>query len=120
LPATVSDSSQLQQVFLNILNNAIDAIGKDGEISVKTSHNAEEEQIVIIIADNGPGIANDQLDRVFEPFFTTKEAGMGTGLGLSISYTIVEKLGGRIMVASEVGKGTAFTIHIPVIKQEKL
>jgi len=120
LPATVSDSSQLQQVFLNILNNAIDAIGKDGEISVKTSHNAEEEQIVIIIADNGPGIANDRLDRVFEPFFTTKEAGMGTGLGLSISYTIVEKLGGRIMVASEVGKGTAFTIHIPVIKQEKL
>lgn len=120
LPATVSDSSQLQQVFLNIFNNAIDAIGKDGEISVKTTHNSKDEQIVITITDNGPGISNDQLDRVFDPFFTTKEVGMGTGLGLSISYTILDKLGGRIMVASEVGKGTAFTIYIPVIKQEKL
>lgn len=120
LPATVSDSSQLQQVFLNILNNAIDAISKDGEINVKTTHNSKDEQIVITISDNGPGISNDQLDRVFDPFFTTKEVGMGTGLGLSISYTIIEKLGGRILIASEVGKGTAFTIYIPVVKQEKL
>jgi len=120
LPTTVSDSSQLQQVFLNIFNNAIDAVGKDGEISVKTTYNSKDEQIVITIADDGPGISSDQLDRVFDPFFTTKEVGMGTGLGLSISYTIVEKLGGRIMVASEVGKGTAFTIYIPVIGQEKL
>ncbi len=120
LPTTLSDSSQLQQVILNILNNAIDAIGKDGEINVKTKHNSKDEQIVITIADNGPGIPNDRLDRVFDPFFTTKEVGMGTGLGLSISHTIVEKLGGRIMVASEMGKGTAFTIYLPVIKQEKV
>ena len=120
LPTTLSDSSQLQQVILNILNNAIDAIGKDGEINVKTKHNSKDEQIVITIADNGPGIPNDRLDRVFDPFFTTKEVGMGTGLGLSISYTIVEKLGGRIMVASEMEKGTAFTIYLPVIKQEKV
>ncbi|MGA7874739.1 MAG: ATP-binding protein [Desulfoferrobacter sp.] len=120
LPTTLSDSSQLQQVILNILNNAIDAIGKDGEINVKTKHNSKDEQIVITIADNGPGIPNDRLDRVFDPFFTTKEVGMGTGLGLSISYSIVEKLGGRIMVASEMEKGTAFTIYLPVIKQEKV
>lgn len=120
LPTTLSDSSQLQQVVLNILNNAIDAIGKDGEINVMTNHNSRDDQIVVTIADNGPGIPGDRLERVFDPFFTTKEVGMGTGLGLSISYTIVEKLGGRIMVASEIGKGTAFTIYLPVIKQEKV
>lgn len=119
LPPTVSDSSQLQQVFLNILNNAIDAVGKDGEITVKTTHNSQDDQIVITIADNGPGIPNDQLHRVFDPFFSTKEVGMGTGLGLSISHSIIEKLGGRIMVASEVGEGTAFTIYIPVERPEK-
>lgn len=119
LPTTVSDSSQLQQVVLNILNNAIDAIGKNGEIDVKTDYNVKDEQIVITVSDNGPGIPNDQLDRIFDPFFTTKEVGMGTGLGLSISYTIVDKLGGRILVASEVGKGTTFTIYLPVIRQEK-
>ena len=120
LPMTVSDSSQLQQVFLNTLNNALDAIGKDGEIQVQTKHNSKDGQIVITISDDGPGIPNDQLDRVFDPFFTTKGVGMGTGLGLSISYTIVENLGGRIMVASEVGKGTAFSIYLPSVKQEKL
>jgi two-component system, NtrC family, sensor kinase len=120
LPPTVSDSAQLQQVFLNILNNAIDAIGKDGEIQVKTSHNSKDEQIVITIADTGPGISNEQLGRVFDPFFTTKEVGMGTGLGLSISYSIIEKLGGRIMIASEAGKGTAFTIYVPVVIHERI
>ncbi|MCK8601596.1 sensor histidine kinase [Desulfoferrobacter suflitae] len=119
LPTTLSDSSQLQQVVLNILNNAIDAIGKNGQIDVKTDYSVKDEQIVITISDNGPGIPNDQLDRIFDPFFTTKEVGMGTGLGLSISYTIVDKLGGRILVSSEVGKGTTFTIYLPVIRQEK-
>jgi len=120
VPTTVSDSSQIQQVFLNILNNAIDALGKDGTIDVKTSFNTKDEQIVITIADNGPGIPDEQLNRIFDPFFTTKEVGTGTGLGLSISYSIVEKLGGRIMVASEIGKGTAFTIYLPVLRQEPL
>jgi two-component system, NtrC family, sensor kinase len=120
VPTTVSDSSQIQQVFLNILNNAIDALGKDGAIDVKTSFNTKDEQIVITIADNGPGIPDEQLNRIFDPFFTTKEVGTGTGLGLSISYSIVEKLGGRILVASEVGKGTTFTIYLPVLRQEPL
>ncbi len=114
LPSTLSDSAQMQQVFLNILNNAVDAIGKDGEIQVKTGYSVKEREITVSIADNGPGISNEHLARIFDPFFTTKEVGRGTGLGLSISYSIVEKLGGRIMVASEVSKGTVFTIYVPV------
>ena len=114
LPPTLSDSAQMQQVFLNILNNAIDAIGKDGAIQIRTSWNAKDKEIVVSIADDGPGIPNEVLTRIFDPFFTTKEVGHGTGLGLSISYSIVEKLGGRMLVASEVSKGTVFTIYLPV------
>jgi two-component system, NtrC family, sensor kinase len=118
LPETTSDSTQLQQVFLNILNNAIDALGKDGRITVQTVFCPRDREMAINIADNGPGIPNEMLNKIFDPFFTTKEVGKGTGLGLSISYSIVEKLGGRIMVASEVGKGTTFTIYLPVVAQE--
>ena len=114
LPLITSDSSQLQQVFLNILNNAIDAIGKEGEINIRSKHIAKNNEIRIEIDDNGPGIPKDVLNKIFDPFFTTKEVGKGTGLGLSISYSIVEKLGGRMMVASEEGKGTTFTIYLPV------
>ncbi|HMK64751.1 MAG TPA: ATP-binding protein, partial [Thermodesulfobacteriota bacterium] len=114
LPSVISDSSQLQQVFLNIINNAIDAIGKNGEIRIKTSWVAKNHEVKIEIADNGPGIAKEDMSKIFDPFFTTKEVGKGTGLGLSIVYSIVEKLGGRIMVASEVGVGTTFTIYLPV------
>jgi two-component system NtrC family sensor kinase len=114
LPMTASDTGQLQQVFLNILNNAIDAIGKDGEIHLKTRHLAKNNEIGIEISDSGPGIPKEMLNKIFDPFFTTKEVGKGTGLGLSISYSIMEKLGGRIMVASEEDKGTTFTIYSPV------
>ncbi len=119
LPKTTSDSAQLQQVFLNILNNAIDAIAKDGEISVCTNYRAKEKEIAIGITDNGPGIPNELLGRVFDPFFTTKEVGKGTGLGLSISYSIVQKLGGRMMVASQEGKGTTFTIFLPILASDQ-
>jgi len=114
LPQTTSDSAQLQQVFLNIFNNAIDAIGKDGEIKVKTYHIAQNNNLAVEISDNGPGIPKEMLDKIFDPFYTTKEIGKGTGLGLSISYTIIDKLGGRMLVASEVGKGTTFSIYLPV------
>ena len=118
LPHTTSDSAQLQQVFLNILNNAIDAIGKEGRISVTTSYDTKGKEMAITFADNGPGIPVEMLNKIFDPFFTTKEVGKGTGLGLSISYSIVEKLGGRILVASEVGAGTTFTIYLPMIEKE--
>jgi len=114
LPLTSSDSSQLQQVFLNILNNGIDAIGKDGQIIVSTKHIRKNNELAVEITDNGPGIPKDIINKIFDPFFTTKEVGKGTGLGLSISYSIVEKLGGRMMVASEEGKGTTFTLYFPV------
>jgi len=119
IPETTSDSAQLQQVFLNILNNALDAVGKDGVISVRTTHIARDTRMAICISDNGPGIRNEMLNKIFDPFFTTKEVGKGTGLGLSISYTIVEKLGGKIIVSSEEGKGTTFTISLPVLSQDQ-
>lgn len=114
LPSTTSDSTQLQQVFLNILNNAIDALGKEGEINIKTQYTPRANEIAVEISDNGPGIPKEMVDKIFDPFFTTKQVGKGTGLGLSITYSIVEKLGGRIMVASEVDQGTTFTIYLPV------
>jgi len=113
LPVIISDSSQLQQVFLNILNNAIDAIGKNGVISIKTEFIQATNRVAVEINDNGPGIPRQLVDKIFDPFFTTKEVGKGTGLGLSISYSIIEKLGGRMLVASEGGKGTTFTIYLP-------
>jgi two-component system, NtrC family, sensor kinase len=113
LPLTTSDQAQLQQVFLNIINNGIDAIGKEGQIIINT-RTTKNNEISIEISDNGPGIPKEILQKIFDPFFTTKEVGKGTGLGLSISYSIIEKLGGRTLVASEVGKGTTFTIYLPV------
>ena len=114
LPLTTTDQAQLQQVFLNIINNAIDAIGKDGEITINTRPIKQTNRISVEVSDTGPGISKEVLQKIFDPFFTTKEVGKGTGLGLSISYSIIEKLGGRIMVASEEGKGTTFTIYLPV------
>ncbi len=116
LPQIVSDRIQLQQIFLNILNNAIDAIGKDGEITILTHLIAGDVRVVI--QDNGPGIREEVLSQIFEPFFTTKETGKGTGLGLSITYGLVKKLGGDITVRSHLGKGTAFTITIPLHREE--
>ncbi|MBM4287732.1 MAG: two-component sensor histidine kinase [Deltaproteobacteria bacterium] len=114
LPIIKSDTTQLQQVFLNILNNAIDAIGRNGEINIKTKYLPRNNLVAIEIADNGPGIPKEVLSKIFDPFFTTKEVGQGTGLGLSISYGIIEKLGGNIKVASEPDQGTTFTIILPV------
>ncbi len=116
LPVITSDHLQLQQVFLNIINNAIDAINKDGQVTVMTHMVAGEVRVVI--QDNGSGIENDILPHIFEPFFTTKETGKGTGLGLSITYGLVKKLGGDITVRSHVGQGTAFTITLPLQSDE--
>lgn len=112
LPQVTSDRLQLQQVFLNVINNAIDAIGKDGVITITTHTVAGDVRVVI--QDDGPGIEKHILPHIFEPFYTTKEVGKGTGLGLSITYGLIKKLGGDITVRSIVGQGTAFTITIPV------
>lgn len=112
VPNVESDRGQLQQVFLNILNNAEAAVSNSGHIDIRVRA-AGERRVAVSISDDGIGIPRENLDRIFEPFFTTKE-GSGTGLGLSITYGIVQKLGGEITVESEIGKGTCFTVLLPV------
>jgi signal transduction histidine kinase len=113
LPLTRCYPQQLNQVFMNLLVNAAQAIESKGEIVITTR--ASETEITIAIADSGSGIPPEDQNRIFEPFFTTKEVGKGTGLGLSITYDIVtKKHGGTIMVASEPGKGTTFVVTLPV------
>ena len=109
----ISDRGQLQQILINITNNAIDAIGSNGQITL-SSMQVDQDTIQVNIVDDGPGISPEVLQRIFDPFFTTKETGKGTGLGLSITYGLVKKLGGNIKVISEVGKGTTFQITLPV------
>ncbi len=104
-------AGQLEQVFMNIMVNAAQAIEGKGEIAVKTSQ--KDGEVVVQISDTGKGIPEDVMPRLFEPFFTTKEVGEGTGMGLSIAYVIVEKHNGSIEAESEVGKGTTFTIRLP-------
>jgi two-component system NtrC family sensor kinase len=114
LPAIVGDVHQLQQVFLNIVNNAYDAVqetGRPGRIEIKTSH--ANGQVEIRFRDTGPGI--EDVDRIFEPFFTTKEVGKGTGLGLSICYGIVRAhLGDIFCENNSGGEGSTFIVRLPV------
>jgi two-component system NtrC family sensor kinase len=114
LPTIQSDAAQIQQVILNLFNNAIDAIGRNGHITVKTGYEAETDMVSISLRDDGPGMDKEVQRRIFDPFYTTKNVGKGTGLGLSISYSIINKLGGSIRFESEAGKGTEFIILLPV------
>ncbi len=111
LPRITSDKGQLQQVFLNLLNNAIAAVDDGGRIDVRLRA-ADADEVVIAVQDDGTGIPKEDLERIFEPFFTTK-GGEGSGLGLSIIHGIVAKLGGRVHVESEFGRGTTFSIALP-------
>jgi two-component system, NtrC family, sensor kinase len=115
LAPLLSDPSQLQQVFLNLITNAIDAHeGKSyGAITIKTRSDMQKQGVEIKVADTGSGIEAKNLERIFDPFFTTKPVGKGTGLGLSISYSIIKNLGGDIAVQSVPGQGTEFTIFLP-------
>lgn len=112
LPTIESDKGQLQQIFLNILNNALAAVQKGGKINIYIDRDPDN-MISVTIKDNGVGISEENLKHIFEPFFSTK-GDFGTGLGLSITYGIVQKLGGRIDVQSELNKGTEFTITLPL------
>jgi len=117
LPLVICNAQQLNQVFINILVNAAQAIKDKGEINIRTWH--DQQWLNISISDNGCGIAKDKVDRIFEPFFTTKEVGKGTGLGLSISYDIIKNHNGNIKVDSQVGKGTCFTLSIPMQESQQ-
>ena len=112
LPRISCMPSQLNQVFLNMLTNAAQAIEGPGRILLKTE--AEEGWLKVTVQDTGKGIPADVLPRIFDPFFTTKPVGQGTGLGLSISYQIVQQHGGDIRVTSQPGKGTRFTVRLPL------
>ena len=98
---------------MNLLVNARQAIGKQGKITIITRYDPEREEVMIQVMDNGSGIQPENLNRIFDPFFTTKATGEGTGLGLSVSYGIVQDHKGRILVESEPGKGSTFTLMLP-------
>ncbi len=110
-PDIITDSNQLKQVLLNIINNASDAISPPGKITITTA--SDNQFIIISISDTGKGIREEDIGHIFVPFFTTKDVGKGTGLGLSVSYGIIKNLGGNIEVESIFKKGTTFTIKLP-------
>jgi two-component system, NtrC family, sensor kinase len=116
LPPIACDPAQIEQVLLALVINAIDAMPQGGTLWLE--NRLGENEIQITVRDNGSGIAADVLPHIFEPFMTTKETGQGVGLGLAITLGIVERHGGRIDVASELGRGTTFTISLPVQAQE--
>ena len=124
LPPVMGDKEKIKQVFVNLFNNAYDAIGSDGIISVATSFDKTNNEAVIYVADSGSGIPPEKIDRIFDPFFTTKPVHKGTGLGLSVTFGIIREHGGRIEVESppssvkiretDEKQGTVFIIHLPV------
>jgi signal transduction histidine kinase len=117
IPLTMADEKQISQVFLNILNNAVQAM-KDGAGTLAVTSTREKNDILFTISDTGCGISDDHLMRIFDPFFSTKGSG-GTGLGLSVSHGLIRAHGGEISVTSTLGKGTTFTIRLPITKERK-
>jgi len=112
VPPVKCNSQKIGQVFINLLINAVQAIEGDGEIKIRSY--LEDNYVCVAISDTGKGIPKDNLQKVFDPFFTTKPVGHGTGLGLSVSYEIVKAQGGEIRVQSAAGKGTTFTVMLPI------
>jgi two-component system NtrC family sensor kinase len=117
IPIIASDQAQLQQIFLNLLTNAIDAIGSGG--TIEATSRCSGDKIVVTIKDDGPGLSDDMLRNAFDPFFTTKEPGKGTGLGLWVSHNIITKMDGSIHVKNNFDKGAVVTVEIPIVIPEK-
>jgi signal transduction histidine kinase len=125
LPRVRGDADQLQQVFLNLINNAVLAMPRGGDLTITTRFAANRERVQIAFADTGVGIKKEHLAKIYDPFFTTRKVGEGTGLGLSVSYAIIQKFGGTIHCESktkaEAGdqqSGTTFTISLPLAAPE--
>jgi two-component system NtrC family sensor kinase len=114
LPRIVGDGAQLQQVFMNIILNAAEAMDNEGTLTLRTGLSGGGRFIDIQFSDTGHGIQEEDIKRLFEPFFTTKEVGKGTGLGLAISYSIIRKHQGTIEVSSHEGEGATFTVKLPL------
>ena len=118
LPKTIADAHQLQQVFLNVVTNAEQAMLEShgsGHLTIRTRTDLQNAHIVVEIIDDGPGISENHLTKIFDPFFTTKEVGKGTGLGLSLSYGMIKEHGGNIYARSRLGEGATFVIELPII-----
>jgi two-component system NtrC family sensor kinase len=115
LPPVMIDPLELEQVIINLIQNALDALPKGGTIAVRSYRKGNE--VHLEVEDNGMGIPSENLDRIFEPFFTTKPVGKGTGLGLSMCFGIVSSWGGRISARSIMGKGTTIEILLPLDRE---
>jgi two-component system NtrC family sensor kinase len=121
LPRIVMDPSQIQQVFMNMIINAAEAMGGSGKLTVRTRFaHSGDLAVAVDFTDTGQGISTENMDRIFDPFFTTKEVGHGTGLGLAISYGIIKEHNGSVSVESEPGRGTTFTVRLPVTVAEAM
>ena len=119
LPQVMADASQFQQVFMNILMNAVQAMEEKGTVTIVTRRADHGDFVEVAISDTGCGIPPEKIDRIFDPFYTTKPSGKGTGLGLSIAYGIVAEHAGTIEAHSEVGKGSTFIIRVPAAAEAR-
>jgi len=119
LPDIMGSEDQLQQVFMNLISNAVEAMdnSEDDVLRVETEHSLKNDSIVARVRDTGMGISKEHRAALFEPFFTTKKRGKGVGLGLSVVYGIIEEHKGSINVESEAGRGTTFVVELPLDKQ---
>jgi len=118
MPLTMMDGSQIQQVIMNIVLNAVDAMEEEGILTIRTGKWDDPPSVFVEITDTGRGIAPEHIGHIFDPFYTTKEVGKGTGLGLAVAHGIVTRHGGQIRVHSEVGRGTTFTVILPLRQSE--
>jgi signal transduction histidine kinase len=114
LPRIYCDAAQIEQVLLALVMNAIDAMPRGGNLWLSADAKPERDEFAVEVRDDGPGIPAEILPQIFEPFSTTKEVGKGVGLGLAISQSIVERHRGRIEVETEAGRGTTFTVTLPI------
>ncbi len=118
LPKINGNHQGLHQVFLNLITNAVQAMPKGGDLTIRASRE-NANRIIVQVQDTGTGISKEHLGHIFDPFFTTKDVGKGTGLGLSVSYGVIKKHGGQIKVKSEVGKGTTFVVVLPIHREAR-
>jgi two-component system NtrC family sensor kinase len=115
LPTVLMTPGEMEQVFLNLAVNAVEAMPKGGILHI-SSRLAKDGRLAVAFSDTGHGIPPEHLDRIFEPFFSTKEE--GTGLGLAVSYNVIERYGGEIIVRSTVGEGATFTVWLPALAKQ--
>jgi two-component system NtrC family sensor kinase len=119
LPLIEGNSSQIKQVFMNIMVNAAEAMEGRGTLNVKTAFQSKNDSVLIEFSDTGIGIHAENISRIFDPFFTTKEVGKGTGLGLSLSYGVIEEHKGKVDVKSKIGQGTSFIVELPIKHKDR-